>query len=120
METHAFSDKAIKKKIISMVIPITAENILQMTAELVSMAMVVRISVMAVGAIGLSNVIIRLIWAVFKSISIHHDPCYTKPWSKEHGEAGQRISSGNNSFNDICSAFSGASYRVFGGDPIDI
>ncbi len=70
MEAHAFSDKEIKKKILSMVIPITAENILQMTAGLVSMAMVGRISAVAVGAIGLSNVIFRLIWAVFKGISI--------------------------------------------------
>lgn len=70
MEAQALSDKAIKKKILSMVIPITAENILQMTAGLVSMAMVGRISAVAVGAIGLSNVIMRLIWAVFKGISI--------------------------------------------------
>ncbi len=70
MEAQAISDKAIKKKILSMVIPITAENILQMTAGLVSMAMVGRISAVAVGAIGLSNVIMRLIWAVFKGISI--------------------------------------------------
>ena len=70
MEAQAISDKAIKKKILTMVIPITAENILQMTAGLVSMAMVGRISAVAVGAIGLSNVIFRLIWAVFKGISI--------------------------------------------------
>jgi len=70
MEAQALSDKAIKKKILSMVIPITAENILQMTAGLVSMAMVVRISTVAIGAIGLSNVIMRLIWTVFKGISI--------------------------------------------------
>lgn len=70
MEAQALSDKAIKKKILSMIIPITAENILQMTAGLVSMAMVGRISAVAVGAIGLSNVIFRLIWAVFKGISI--------------------------------------------------
>lgn len=70
MEAQAISDKAIKKKILSMIIPITAENILQMTAGLVSMAMVGRISAVAVGAIGLSNVIMRLIWAVFKGISI--------------------------------------------------
>ena len=70
MEAQAISDKAIKKKILSMVIPITAENILQMTAGLVSMAMVGRLSAVAVGAIGLSNVIFRLIWEVFKGISI--------------------------------------------------
>ncbi|ETA82397.1 hypothetical protein [Youngiibacter fragilis] len=61
MEARVISDREIKKKILSMVIPITAENILQMTVGLVSMAMVDRISAVAVGAIGLSNVIFRLI-----------------------------------------------------------
>lgn len=69
METTILDDKLIKKKILSMTIPITAENILQMTAGVVSMAMVSRISATAVGAIGIGTIIIRIIWAVFKGIA---------------------------------------------------
>jgi putative MATE family efflux protein len=69
MPTSLPNDKLIKKKILSMTIPITAENILQMTAGVVSMAMVSRISPLAVGAIGISNIIFRIIWAVLKGVS---------------------------------------------------
>lgn len=64
-----YDDKLIGNKILSMVLPITAENILQMTAGLVSMAMVGRISSIAVGAIGMSNILFRIIWSIFKGIS---------------------------------------------------
>lgn len=63
------NDKKIRSRILSMIIPITGENILQMTAGVVSMAMVGRISEIAVGAVGLSNIIFRIIWAIFKGIS---------------------------------------------------
>lgn len=69
MEIRILDDKLIKKKILSMIIPITAENILQMTAGVVSMAMVSRISATAVGAIGIGTIIIRIIWAVLKGIA---------------------------------------------------
>lgn len=69
MEINAIDDKLIKNKILSMIIPITAENILQMTASVVSMAMVSRISATAVGAIGIATIIIRIIWSVLKGIA---------------------------------------------------
>ncbi|MDY0236215.1 MAG: MATE family efflux transporter [Gudongella sp.] len=69
MNTSILDEKLIKKKIISMILPITAENILQMTAGVVSMAMVSRISATAVGAIGIGTIIIRIIWAVLKGIA---------------------------------------------------
>ncbi|MBC8589411.1 MATE family efflux transporter [Tissierellaceae bacterium BX21] len=62
-------DKLINNKIFSMILPITVENILQMTAGVVSMAMVGRISSIAVGAIGISNILFRIIWSIFKGIS---------------------------------------------------
>lgn len=62
-------DKQIRNKILSMIIPITAENILQMTAGIVSMAMVGRLSSIAVGAIGISNILFRIIWSIFKGIA---------------------------------------------------
>lgn len=59
----------IRKKILSMILPITVENILQMTAGLVLMAMIGRIDAVAVGAIGIANIIYRILWGVFKGIS---------------------------------------------------
>lgn len=69
MEISALDDRLIKKNILSLVIPITAENILQMTAGLVSMVMVSRVSTVGVGAIGISIILIRVIWAVLKGIA---------------------------------------------------
>ncbi len=69
MEIREEDDKNILKKILSMIMPMTAENILQMMAGIVSMAMVGRISPLAVGAIGLGNILFRIIWAVFKGIA---------------------------------------------------
>lgn len=68
MTTKAIDHKNARKKILSMTLPITAENILQMTAGVVSMAMVGRIDSVAVGAIGMSNILFRIIWAVLKGI----------------------------------------------------
>ncbi|MCF6465493.1 MATE family efflux transporter [Clostridium sp. Cult2] len=59
----------IRKKILSMILPITLENILQMTAGIVSMAMIGRINPLAVGALGMSNIIFNMIWAIFKGVS---------------------------------------------------
>lgn len=53
----------------SMILPITVENILQMTAGLVLMAMIGRIDAIAVGAIGIANVLYKILWGVFKGIS---------------------------------------------------
>lgn len=61
--------KEIRRKIISMILPITIENILQMTAGLISMAMIGRIDEISISAIGISNRIIQFIWALFKGIS---------------------------------------------------
>lgn len=68
MEEKVYDDKKIRKKILGMIVPITAESILQMTAGVVSMAMVGRISPVAVGAIGMSNTLFRIIWSVFRGV----------------------------------------------------
>ncbi len=62
-------DKMMRNRILSMIIPITMENILQMTAGIISMAMVGRINPLAVGAIGVSNIIFNIIWAIFKGVA---------------------------------------------------
>ena len=70
--TNNGENKIIRKKILSMILPITLENILQMTAGIVSMAMVGRISPLAVGAVGISNIIFNIIWAIFKGwLQVH-------------------------------------------------
>ena len=68
MEASSLDDKQIKSRILSMILPITVENILQMTAGLVLMAMVGRINPIAVGSIGITMVIYKIVWAVFKGI----------------------------------------------------
>ena len=52
-----------------MILPITLENILQMTSRIISMAMIGRINPIAVGAIGMSNIIFNMIWAIFRGVS---------------------------------------------------
>ena len=68
MEKKIYDEKSIRNRILGMIAPITAENILQMTAGMVSMAMVGRISPLAVGAIGMSNILFRIIWSIFKGV----------------------------------------------------
>lgn len=61
--------KKIRKKIYQLILPITVDNILQMSAGLISMGMIGRISTLSVGAIGLSTRITQIIWAIFKGIT---------------------------------------------------
>ncbi|GCD08619.1 MATE family efflux transporter [Clostridium tagluense] len=69
-EKEKISDKKqVRKKIYSMILPITIENILQMTAGFVSMAMIGRIDAIAIVSLGLSARITQIIWALFKGIT---------------------------------------------------
>jgi putative MATE family efflux protein len=61
--------KKVRKKIYSMILPITIENILQMTAGFVSMAMIGRIDAIAIASLGLSTRITQIIWALFKGVT---------------------------------------------------
>ena len=70
--TKQYSLQEIRKKIYSMILPITIESILQMTAGLVSMALIGRISSTdstAVNSIGISSRITMIVWALFKGIT---------------------------------------------------
>jgi len=62
-------DKQIRNNILSMIIPMTIESLLYMMAGIVSMAMIGRLDALIVGAIGMSNTFIRIIWSMFKGIS---------------------------------------------------
>ncbi|NLX61120.1 MAG: MATE family efflux transporter [Tissierellia bacterium] len=71
MRSHRYNneDRVISKKILSMILPITLEGILQMTTGIISMAMIGRIDSLAVSALGISNNIFNIIWALFKGIA---------------------------------------------------
>ncbi|GFN34299.1 MATE family efflux transporter [Tepidimicrobium xylanilyticum] len=62
-------NRIIRKNILSIILPITLENVLQMTSGIISMAMVGRINPIAVGAIGMSNIVFNMIWAIFRGVS---------------------------------------------------
>ncbi|WMM23718.1 MATE family efflux transporter [Tissierella sp. MB52-C2] len=66
---YSNEDRIIRNKILSMIIPITGENILQMTAGIVLMAMIGRIDAYSVGAIGIATVLYRILWGIFKGIA---------------------------------------------------
>lgn len=61
--------KEVKNKIVSMILPITIENVLQMTAGFISMAIIGNIDTIAVVALGLSTRITQIVWALFKGIA---------------------------------------------------
>lgn len=61
--------KQIRNKIYSMILPITIENVLQMTAGFISTAMIGRIGALSVSALGISTRITQLVWALFKGIA---------------------------------------------------
>lgn len=67
-----YSLQEIRKKIYSMILPITIEGVLQLTAGLVSMALIGRISSSdptPVNAISISSRITQIVWALFKGIT---------------------------------------------------
>lgn len=66
--------KQARRKIFSMILPITAENILQTTASFISMAMIgnidaLSVSAVSVSAIGISSRITQIVWAIFKGVT---------------------------------------------------
>jgi putative MATE family efflux protein len=61
--------KDIRRKIFSMILPIMIENILEMAAGMISLAMIGRISALAIDSFGIGNRIVQIIWALFKGIT---------------------------------------------------
>lgn len=70
MELTKHQQKEINKKIFSMIVPITMENVLQMVVGLVTMALIGHISALSVSAVGVGARIINLVWAFFKGIAV--------------------------------------------------
>lgn len=67
--TKEVSQKDVRKKIYSMILPITFESVLQMTAGFVSAAFIGRLDAVAISALGISSRLTNIIWALFKGIS---------------------------------------------------
>lgn len=61
--------KEIRKKIYKMILPITLESVMQMSAGFVSAAYIGRMDAVVMSALGVSNRITQLIWAFFKGIT---------------------------------------------------
>lgn len=67
--TEKYDIKLINKRIISMILPVAFEGVLQMSAGLVMMGFIGRIDVIAVSALGISQRITQMVWALFKGIT---------------------------------------------------
>lgn len=63
------SKKEVQKKIYAMILPVSMENVLQMLAGFVAMAMIGRISTIAIASVGLSIRITQIVWGLFKGIA---------------------------------------------------
>jgi putative MATE family efflux protein len=68
-QVSIYDRKNVNKKIISMIVPITIENVLQMVAGIVSMGMIGRIDALSISALGIGMRITQIIWALFKGIT---------------------------------------------------
>ncbi|MBB6215778.1 putative MATE family efflux protein [Anaerosolibacter carboniphilus] len=68
-EKTAVSNRDVRKKIYTMIIPICMENVLQMLAGFISTAMIGWTGALAVSAMGLSMRITQIVWALFKGIA---------------------------------------------------
>jgi len=68
-DTKQIEISVVRKKILTMILPITVESILQMTAGFVSMAMIGRIDAIAISALGISLRITQIIWALFRGVT---------------------------------------------------
>ncbi len=70
IKTAKYDMKSINKDVLSMIIPISLEGVLQMVVSTVLMAMIGRIDVLAVNAVGVGTRITQLIWSFARGISI--------------------------------------------------
>ncbi|MDP3059071.1 MAG: MATE family efflux transporter [bacterium] len=64
----SLSQEEIRRNIFRMIWPATTESVLQMLVGLAATAMVGRIGAQAVGAVGLSNRVTQIVWAIFSAI----------------------------------------------------
>ena len=72
------SDKEIRKNVLSMIIPVTIEGILQMISSTVIMAMLGRVDVFAVNAVGVGTRFTQVLWAFARGIGVGITVCVAR------------------------------------------
>jgi putative MATE family efflux protein len=70
MTEKVYDPKAIRKQIFLLIIPVMLENIFQVSAGLVSAAMIGRLSPMLISAQGICSRITGVLWCLFKGIGV--------------------------------------------------
>lgn len=70
LECEKISPKELRKKILSMILPITIESMLQMSAGFISTGMIGRLGDVAISSLGLGTRLINIVWALFKGIAM--------------------------------------------------
>ena len=70
MTQNVYDSKIIRKQILFLIIPVMLENIFQMSAGLISSAMIGRLDPALISAQGVSSRITGILWALFKGIGV--------------------------------------------------
>ena len=81
METkpkEVVSDREIRKNVLSMIIPVSIEGILQMISSTVIMAMLGRVDVLAVNAVGIGTRMTQLLWSFVKGMGVGITVCVAR------------------------------------------
>ncbi len=78
VENTVVSDKQIHNDVMGMIIPVSIEGILQMIASTVIMAMLGRIDVLGVNAMGVGTRVTQLLWAFARGMSIGITVCVAR------------------------------------------
>ncbi len=70
MTERVYDSKVIRKQILFLIIPVMLENVFQMSAGLISSAMIGRLDPALISAQGVSSRITGILWALFKGIGV--------------------------------------------------
>ena len=72
------SDSEIRKNVLSMIIPVSIEGILQMISSTVLMAFLGRVDVLAVNAVGIGQRMTQLLWSFVKGMGVGITVCVAR------------------------------------------
>ena len=91
MTERVYDVKTIRKQILFLIIPIMLENVFQMSAGLISAAMIGRLDPALISAQGVSTRITGILWALFKGIGIGATVVMAKSRGEGDSEKYKRI-----------------------------
>lgn len=75
---NAIDEKQIRQNVLSMIIPVTIEGILQMVSSTVIMAMLGRIDPLAVNAVGIGTRMTQLLWSFVRGMGVGITVCVAR------------------------------------------